>query len=237
MPYSKYSVAVMAHPLDTDAGSELFNSYEAELKLVQADLNQKLEQISESMGEERKSAIRQAERALDEANELLDQMRMEKENIPSATRSKVNARFRNFLTDIDNVKRKLKSLSDDRKALFGDRYTDDPGNVNDQHLEQRQQLLAGTERLERSSARLQESQRIALETEDIGRNTLSDLHLQRETIEHTRAGLLESEGYVDRSVKTLRGMARRMATNRIITVAIITVLVLLIIAVIFSKFH
>jgi hypothetical protein len=35
------------------------------------------------------------------------------------------------------------------------------------------------------------------------------LHTQRETIEHTRTGLLESEGYVDRSVKTLRGMARR----------------------------
>lgn len=136
-------------------------------------------------------------------------MRMEKENIPSTSRSKVNARFRNYLTDIDGVKRKLKSLSDDRKALFGDRYTDEPSNSSDQHLEQRQQLLSGTERLGRSSARLQESQRVALETEDIGRNTLADLHQQRETIEHTRSGLLESEGYVDRSVKTLRGMARR----------------------------
>jgi vesicle transport through interaction with t-SNAREs protein 1 len=120
----------------------------------------------------------------------------------------VNARFRNYLTDIDEVKRKLKSLSDDRQALFGDRYTDEP-NVHDQHLEQRQQLLSGTERLGRSSARLQESQRIALETEEIGAGTLADLHRQRETIMHTRAGLLESEGYVDRSVKTLRGMARR----------------------------
>ncbi|KAI1913800.1 t-SNARE VTI1 [Ophidiomyces ophidiicola] len=227
----------MSNPLDTDAGSELFSSYEAELKLVQADLNQKLDQIAESAGEERKSAIRQAERALDEANELLDQMRIEKENIPSVSRSKINTRFRNFLSDIDEVKRKLKSLSDDRKALFGDRYRDEPEGVQDQHLAQRQQLLAGTERLGRSSARLQESRRIALETEDIGRNTLADLHTQRETIEHTRAGLLESEGYVDRSVKTLRGMARRMATNRIITIAIITVLVLLIIAVVYSKFH
>ncbi|KAK2800245.1 hypothetical protein FQN50_008209 [Emmonsiellopsis sp. PD_5] len=199
----------MANLLDSDAGSELFSGYEAELKLVQADLNQKLDQIAESTGEERKSAIRQAERALEEANELLDQMRIEKENIPSASRSKVNARFRNFLSDIDEVKRRLKSLSDDRRALFGDRYTDEPdSSIYDQHLEQRQQLLSGTERLDRSSARLQESQRIALETEDIGRNTLADLHLQRETIEHTRAGLLESEGYVDRSVKTLRGMAR-----------------------------
>lgn len=136
-------------------------------------------------------------------------MRMEKENIPSATRSKVNARFRNYLTDVDEVKRKLKSLSDDRRALFGDRYTDEPNNLHDQHLEQRQQLLSGTERLDRSSARLQESQRIALETEDIGRGTLADLNMQRETITNARNNLLESEGYVDRSVKTLRGMARR----------------------------
>lgn len=136
----------------------------------------------------------------------LDQMRMEKQNIPSATRSKVNIRFRNYATDVDELKRKLKSLSDDRKALFGDRYTDEP---QDAHLEQRQQLLSGTERLERSSARLQESQRIALETEDVGRGTLAELNQQRETILHARAGLHRGEGYVDTSIKTLRGMARR----------------------------
>lgn len=61
----------MANPLDTDAGSELFSSYEAELKLVQADLSQKLDQITELSGEPRKSAIRLAERSLDEASELV----------------------------------------------------------------------------------------------------------------------------------------------------------------------
>lgn len=61
----------MSNPLDTDAGSELFSSYEAELKLVQADLNQKLDQIPELSGEPRKAAISQAERALEEANELV----------------------------------------------------------------------------------------------------------------------------------------------------------------------
>ena len=61
----------MSTPLDTDAGSELFTSYEAELKLVQADLNQKLDQISEHTGEPRKSAVRLSERALEEAQELV----------------------------------------------------------------------------------------------------------------------------------------------------------------------
>ncbi len=62
----------MSNPLDTDAGSELFSSYEAELKLVQADLNQKLDQITELSGEPRKSAVRLAERSLEEANELVN---------------------------------------------------------------------------------------------------------------------------------------------------------------------
>lgn len=61
----------MANPLDTDAGSELFGSYEAEFKLVQADLTEKLDQIPELAGEPRKAAISQAERALEEADELV----------------------------------------------------------------------------------------------------------------------------------------------------------------------
>ena len=61
----------MVNPLDTDAGSELFSNYEAELKLVEADLTQKLDQIPELSGEERKQAVRGAERAVDEAKELV----------------------------------------------------------------------------------------------------------------------------------------------------------------------
>jgi len=140
-------------------------------------------------------------------------MNLEKANIPTSARSKANQRYRNAQSDIDGLSRKLKTLtsqSSDRKALFGDRYTDDPeAGSRDATLEQRQQLLSGTERLGRSSQRLRDSQRIALETEAIGAGTLADLHQQRQVIEHTHQNLQQSEGYVDRSVKTLRGMARR----------------------------
>ncbi|KAI2784092.1 hypothetical protein F4815DRAFT_456786 [Daldinia loculata] len=165
-------------------------------------------------------------------------MRLEKQNIPSSTRPKINQRFRNLETDVDGYKRKLRALSDDRAALFGSRYTDNPNpSPSDLQLEQRQQLLTGTDRLDRSSQRLRASQALAHDTEQIGAGTLADLHQQRERIAHTSQILYESEGYVDRSVKTLRGMARRMATNRVITIAIIAVLVILIFAVIYSKFR
>lgn len=133
-------------------------------------------------------------------------MKLEKSNIPSANRTKVNQRLRNFESDIDVAKRKLRSLADDRSALFGARYSDNP---NDVQLEQRQQLLSGTDRLDRSSQRLKASQALANDTEAIGASTLADLRVQRETIENTTNTILMSEGYVDRSVKTLRGMARR----------------------------
>ncbi|CAI6266293.1 unnamed protein product [Periconia digitata] len=226
----------MSNLIDADAGTERFGGYEAELKLVQADLNQQIEQIKESTGEPRKAAISKAERALEEADELIGQMRLEKSNIPANLKSKYNTRFRNFEHDLDTSKRKLESYASDRSKLFGDRYSDNPEG-GDAQLEQRQQLLSGTDRLQRSSGRLTAAQRMALETEQIGASTLGDLHRQREQIMHTQVTLQESESYTDRSIKTLKGMARRMATNRLITIAIITVLVLLIIAVIFSKFR
>ena len=140
----------------------------------------------------------------------LDQMNLEKSQIPTSLRPKINTRYRNHQSDLDAATRKLKSLSSDRQALFGSRYTDaEDGTPSDIQLEQRQQLLSGTDRLDRSSQRLKESQRIANETEDIGAGTLADLVRQREVIQHTHGNLLQSEGYVDRSVKTLRGMARR----------------------------
>lgn len=142
----------------------------------------------------------------------LGSMQLEKSNIPTPHRARANQRFRDTQTSIDQSRRKLQHFSEDRAALFGpgrpdthnsERYSDNPEH------EQRQQLLAGSDRLDRSTQRLKASQRLANETEMIGAATLGDLHRQRGVIEHTNETLLRSEGYVDRSVKTLRGMARR----------------------------
>jgi len=199
----------MSNPLDTDAGTELFRHYETEFQLVQADLTQKLDQINELSGEPRKAALSAAERALEETDELLGQMQMEKQNVPSSQRTSINRRLRDYKTDVDGYRRKLRTLAEDRSALFGGRYSDNPGSSADAHLQQRQQLLSGTDRLDRSTQRLKASQALANETEAIGANTLAQLQQQRETIDHTTRVLYESEGYVDRSLKSLKGIARR----------------------------
>lgn len=81
--------------------------------------------------------------------------------------------------------------------------SDDPYGTSD-----RTRLLAGTQSLDESTRRLENSQRVALETEDMGADILRSLRVQREQIEHSRVVLGNAEGHVDRSNKTLKGMVR-----------------------------
>ncbi|KPM39316.1 hypothetical protein AK830_g7266 [Neonectria ditissima] len=202
----------MANPLDTDAGSELFGSYEAEFELVEADLTQKLDQIPDLSGEPRKAAISQAERALEEADELLGQMRLEKQNIPTSSRTEVNKRFRSYESDTEDARQKLISLSSDQAALFGSRYTDNPTGPSDvykQHATQRDQLNRGTQRLQDGSQSLMRTTRLANETLEIGASTAAQLYQQRHQIEGTGRNLESADGTLDHSIKKLSEMARR----------------------------
>jgi vesicle transport through interaction with t-SNAREs protein 1 len=69
--------------------------------------------------------------------------------------------------------------------------------------------LNSTDRLDSSNKRLQESHRIALETEDIGTGILGNLKGQREQLENTKATLDEADGYVDKSTRILKDMGKR----------------------------
>ncbi|KAF9896347.1 hypothetical protein BX616_007644 [Lobosporangium transversale] len=61
-------------------------------------------------------------------------------------------------------------------------------------MDQRTRLLNGTDRLAESSRRLQDSHKIALETEQLGAGILTDLRGQREQIIHTRNTVMKLAG-------------------------------------------
>lgn len=79
---------------------------------------------------------------------------------------------------------------------------------------QRSRLLSATDKLADGQRRLEESHRVALETEDLGTGILRDLRGQRETLEHTRdtvrcvGGSAVSELVIDKYV--LCSCTRRM---------------------------
>ncbi|CCH41116.1 Vesicle soluble NSF attachment protein receptor [Wickerhamomyces ciferrii] len=188
------------------ANSELFNTYETDYQVSYNEAKQKLSQI----------------RDLDGALEV--------QNIQSSARSSYNSKIRSYRSDVEQIKKELKRYLDDedRRQLFGSK-----NNGRDQ---QRSQLLQSNAALERTSQRLKDSSRIANETEQIGSNIMLDLRSQREQLTNSRNTLFEADGYVDKSIQTLKSMTRRMATNKIITYSIIAVLIILIFLVIASKF-
>jgi vesicle transport through interaction with t-SNAREs protein 1 len=124
---------------------------------------------------------------LDEADEMVSQMEIEVQGIPQALRPAYTARIKAAKADLARSKRAAKDVHAQagRSELLGGRAgaspSDDPYDASD-----RTRLLQGTATLEDGSARLRESERIALETEATGASILATLGRQREQIVNAR---------------------------------------------------
>lgn len=120
----------------------------------------------------------------------ISQMEIEIQGIPQSLRPQYQTRLRTAKADLTRFKKLSKDLHTQfsRADLLaspgraGTPTSDEPyGTTSD-----RTRLLAGVSTLEDGSRRLQESQRIALETEDQGAEILMNLRAQREQIENAR---------------------------------------------------
>jgi vesicle transport through interaction with t-SNAREs protein 1 len=113
-------------------------------------------------------------------------MEIEIQGIPQSIRPQYQSRIRASKTDLARYKKLSREMHAQvsRADLFsrgGLPTSDEPYGSTD-----RARLLAGTSVLEDGSRRLQESQRIALETEEHGADILRSLVGQREQIENAR---------------------------------------------------
>jgi len=219
----------------------LFNNYEQDFQQIIASIRDKVEGNSNSEGvEQRKTALRRVEMELDEADEMVSQMEIELQGMPQSIKPQYQARIKSAKAELSRFKKLSKELHAQlsRSDLLGGvggrpigpSSADDPYGTSD-----RTRLLAGTALLEDGTRRLQDSQRIALETEEQGADILSNLRRQREQIENTRDTLYTADTSIDRASGTLKKMIQRMYKQRFITGAIIVVLVLLILIIVYEK--
>lgn len=118
----------------------------------------------------------------------ISQMEIEIQGIPQSIRPKYQSRIRTSKADLARYKKVSREMhaQASRADLFSRAggalaTSDEPYGSSD-----RARLLAGTSVLEDGSRRLQESQRIALETEEQGADILRSLVGQREQIENAR---------------------------------------------------
>ncbi|PVV01514.1 hypothetical protein BB560_004066 [Smittium megazygosporum] len=202
--------------------SNLFASYEVEFQDLTSSIIPKLENsFLGHSGEQKRIDIKSTQMELEEAEELVGQMELELMNLSGSEKTQAAPRLKRYKVQILGLKREMKSainkieLESNRAQLLDQSRigVSSGGSNKSGDYDQRSRLLEDSERLERSGRRLQDSHRIAIETEAVGANILNDLRLQREQIVNTRGSLMQADSHIDSSQRTLKSMARRLTRD------------------------
>lgn len=179
--------------------AELFESYASDYDQLKASITAKLDHDAPGQaGEAQKATLRRVEMELEEADEVISQMEIEVNSFPTSLKTQYSTKVRGYRTDVDKFKGQLRAAMQRASGRDGaggagpgeggTGFNDDleSGRSSYDTQAQRQRLLQGTATLDDGSRRLQDSHRLALETEDLGADILRDLRGQREQIEHSR---------------------------------------------------
>lgn len=222
----------------TPAG--LFDVYEQDfLHLIQG-VREKLDgDARNQVGEQRKAALRRVEIELDEADDIVSQLEVEIQGIPTSLKPQYTSRLKQAKSELTKYKKLSKDLHAQatRGDLLGngarrgprsdDPYTDEPS--------QRDRLLTGHQTLQDGSRRLQESTGIAYQTEAYGAEILSTLRGQREQIENSSNMLNTADGNIERSSNTIGKMLIQMKKQKFMMAGIIAFFVALVILILYFK--
>ncbi|KAM4032033.1 vesicle transport through interaction with t-SNAREs homolog 1A isoform 2-T2 [Anomaloglossus baeobatrachus] len=211
-----------------------FQGYEQDYGVLTAEITNRIGKVPKLSGEEKKQMVMNVEKQLEEAKELLEQMDLEVREIPAQSRGMYSNRMRSYKQEMGKLeadfKRSRIAYSDEvRNELLGD-----DGSSSES---QRAHLLDNTEKLERSSRRLEAGYQIAVETEQIGQNVLENLSQDREKIQRARDRLRETDTNLGKSSRILTGMLRRIIQNRVLLVVLGIIIVFTIILAVYFSFR
>ncbi|XP_076045307.1 vesicle transport through interaction with t-SNAREs 1a [Oratosquilla oratoria] len=215
--------------------ADLLPEFEQHFATVTAEITSKTCLLGTKDGAERHVFIRDIEKLVGEARELLESMELEVREAEPSLRERLNTRVKSYEVELnrleDEYKRTKKSLPNE-EASRADLFEAVSAGQS-AHEEQRQRLLDDCDTLEHTSARLTQGHRIALETEQIGAQILNDLNGQRQTISRARQRLQETDTDLDRSSRVLNTMLRRVLQNRFVLYTVVALIVIVVIIAIY----
>ncbi|XP_070976616.1 vesicle transport through interaction with t-SNAREs homolog 1A-like isoform X1 [Oncorhynchus clarkii lewisi] len=160
-----------------------FEAYEQDFGTLTAEITNKIGRIPKLGGKEKTQLVLNVDKQLEEVRELMEQMDLEVREIPIQCRGMYQSRLKSYKGEMEKLEKDFKrsriAYSDDvRNELLGE----DAGSSESQ----RAHLLDNTEKLERSSRRLEAGYQIAVETEQVCQEILANLHSDREKIQRSR---------------------------------------------------
>ncbi|CAH1104128.1 unnamed protein product [Psylliodes chrysocephalus] len=110
------------------------------------------------------------------------------------------------------------------------------GNDDDYEERNRQLIFQGTQVLGRTGESLARSTQIAVETEQIGNEVVSELGEQRESLLRTRTRLEDANEQLNSAKSLLKSMSRNVIYNKLILILIIVLEILILATVSYLKF-
>ncbi|XP_053695816.1 vesicle transport through interaction with t-SNAREs homolog 1A [Sabethes cyaneus] len=207
---------------------DLIQNYEQQYAVLTAEITAQIGRIGTTLGGERNKLIADIDRQLEESQELLEQIGLEIRDIPQASRAGYTSRLNCYQAEWKRLQQEFnnaKTTRAQRGAAGYDSSVDEFDEIGIQE-DQKRRLLDNTERLERTGNYLKDGYRVVLETEQIGTQVLQDLNDQRETINHARARLRETDANLGRSSRLLNSMILRALRDKIVLIGVVVAICL-----------
>lgn len=131
-----------------------------------------------------------------------------------------------------------KETKNSRNSWHSDDLTNVSLDTNDQRALLLDKVQENSDQLDRTTLKLDQGYRVALETEQLGASVLGNLGTQRESLNRTRHRLTEMDHDLGRSSRILSVMIRRVMQNRVLVVCIVAfILIIIAICIYFAMRH
>eukprot|EP01147_Barroeca_monosierra_P001928 gene1928-5017_t len=184
--------------------SRNFEDAEYDLEDVFLELSQTLQALSNLSGEQRRRTIAEAQRKVDNADDLLYTMESEVRQAPPLERKDLNSRLTSYKQKLKDIKLKLKSTGE-RSALLGS-----GGNASSQSAEStREQVLENRRTLNSTSDRLVQIEKLGESSKQTGEQIMQDLDDQRGTIVRIGGKVQGTDANLSKANRILNSMTRR----------------------------
>jgi len=220
---------------------DLIKSYEQQFGILSADSTAKIGELSR-IGREAPDDIDafnilklEISETLSEAKDVLEQFELEIRETPKDVRQKFTIRLKSYEEELKRIEREFNVARENVQQIQSRNQLLGAATVDIRESE-KEVLINASERVERGTNRLREANRIAIESEQLGVDILSNLSRDRETINRSRARVRETEQNLGASGRVLSGMIRRAIQNKLILYGVIGGLIFFILLTLVIKF-
>ncbi|VEL35484.1 unnamed protein product [Protopolystoma xenopodis] len=182
--------------------ASLMSSYEKQYGNLTSEITFKMGRIPRLLADEKKKEIQGTIRLFDETKELLEQMSLEVEELPFDLKTKQATRMQCFKSEFLKLEKEF--LKHHPRYSLQSQRSDSLSH--DDHVvdyDMKQKLLANNVHLESSGRKLRDGIRTAYETQEIGSQILSDLNMQRGSLQKSRDRATVAECEVLLNIKEL----------------------------------